>query len=253
MALHFTTLAEAPEREAQLWDEDLRGQWPRFMLHAPSSDYFFAEGVLERYRDWILLCWDDARPERLAARAFSVPVALAGEDRPRLPDGGWDTIVRWAHADLMAGRPTDAASALEVLVRSEYQGHGLSTRMLTHMRANAARLGARRLVAPVRPTGKAAEPRTAMAEYAARRRDDGLAADPWLRTHERLGARIVRVAPTSFVVPGSLAQWREWTGLPFDHSGEVEVPGALVPVHCSIEHDHAVYTEPNVWMEHPLP
>jgi len=32
----------------------------------------------------------------------------------------------------------------------------------------------------------------------------------------------------------------------------VIVPEALVPVHCDAEHDHAVYVEPNVWVEHAL-
>jgi hypothetical protein len=54
------------------------------------------------------------------------------------------------------------------------------------------------------------------------------------------------------VMTGSLDEWREWTGLPFDETGEVIVPKALVPVHCSVEHDHAVYVEPNVWVQHDL-
>ncbi len=51
-------------------------------------------------------------------------------------------------------------------------------------------------------------------------------------------------------VSGTLEQWRAWTGLPFDTEGPVEVPGALVPVHCSPAHGYAVYTEPNVWVRH---
>jgi hypothetical protein len=73
-----------------------------------------------------------------------------------------------------------------------------------------------------------------------------------MRVHARLGARTVRVCPASMTVAGSLAEWRAWTGLPFDASGEVVVPGALTPVHTSVEHDHAVYVEPNVWMHHRL-
>jgi hypothetical protein len=92
-----------------------------------------------------------------------------------------------------------------------------------------------------------------MTEYVARVRDDGLPADPWLRVHARLGARIVGVCPLSMTVPGTLKQWREWTGLPFAVSGPVDVPGALTPVHVSVEHDHAVYIEPNVWMHHHIP
>jgi hypothetical protein len=54
------------------------------------------------------------------------------------------------------------------------------------------------------------------------------------------------------VIPGTLAEWRSWTGLPFDESGPVVVPGALVPVQCSVEHDYAVYVEPAVWLHHQL-
>lgn len=53
-------------------------------------------------------------------------------------------------------------------------------------------------------------------------------------------------------IPGTLAEWRAWTGLSFDQSGEVEVPFALNPVQVSVEHDHAVYVEPNVWVRHQL-
>lgn len=83
-------------------------------------------------------------------------------------------------------------------------------------------------------------------------RDDGLPVDPWLRVHARLGGRIVAVAPTSMAIPGALDQWREWTDLPFDTAGQVEVPGALAPVHVDIANDHAVDVEPNVWVHHDL-
>jgi hypothetical protein len=39
-------------------------------------------------------------------------------------------------------------------------------------------------------------------------------------------------------------------GLPLTTSGLLDVPGALVPVHVSVEQDHAVYNEPNVWVHH---
>ncbi len=52
------------------------------------------------------------------------------------------------------------------------------------------------------------------------------------------------------VVPGTLPEWREWTGLPFDKTGPVEVPQALAPVWCDAEHGVATYVEPNVWVRH---
>jgi hypothetical protein len=67
-------------------------------------------------------------------------------------------------------------------------------------------------------------PELPMPGYLALLRDDGLPADPWLRVHVRAGRRILRTALASMVMVGSLAQWRDWTGLPFDQTGDVVVP-----------------------------
>jgi hypothetical protein len=60
-----------------------------------------------------------------------------------------------------------------------------------------------------------------MAEYLRELRADGLPVDPWLRVHVK--------------------------------AGSTTVPGALLPVHCDLTHDHAVYVEPNVWVRHRVP
>lgn len=53
-------------------------------------------------------------------------------------------------------------------------------------------------------------------------------------------------------IVGSIADWSHWTGTQFVRSGEVSVAGALTPVMVSLEQDHAVYIEPNVWVQHPV-
>ena len=77
-------------------------------------------------------------------------------------------------------------------------------------------------------------------------------ADPWLRTHVRIGGRIVKVAPCSMTIVGTVAEWSRWTGMSFDRSGQHAVEGALTPVTISLEHDHGTYVEPNVWVQHRL-
>ena len=54
------------------------------------------------------------------------------------------------------------------------------------------------------------------------------------------------------VVAASIVDWQRWTGLVFRKSGPVIVPGALSPIHVSLEQDHAVYVEPNLWVHHRL-
>jgi len=59
------------------------------------------------------------------------------------------------------------------------------------------------------------------------RRQDGTHVDPWLRTHERLGADIVKVAPESTRISGNVSEWEEWTERALPESGTYVVPGAL--------------------------
>ncbi|GAA4096213.1 N-acetyltransferase [Nonomuraea soli] len=246
MALRVTTLAERPELAAGLWTMD--NIWPEFMMHDPLADLFYP--FCERlYADYVLVADDDTEPGRLVARGCSMPFTMSGDD---LPDDGWDGVIRRGWLARERGVTPDRISALEITVRQDLLGRGLSGLMLAAMRDNAARLGFGELVAPVRPNRKHLEPLTPMAEYAFRTRDDGLPYDAWLRVHVRAGGRIVKVAPRSMTVSGTLAEWQGWRGTGFERSGTVTVDGALAPVHVDLDHDHAVYVEPNVWVAHPL-
>ncbi|PZG13290.1 N-acetyltransferase [Nonomuraea aridisoli] len=246
MALQITTLAERPGFAPALWDMD--HTWHEFVLNDPVADLFYAVATTT-YADYVLVADDDAEPGRMVARACMMPYLAKGDE---LPDDGWDAVIRSGWLARERGEKPDAISALEITVRRDLLGTGLSGRMLAAMREHAARLGHRELVAPVRPNNKHLEPHTPMTEYAWRTREDGLPHDPWLRVHARAGGRIVKVAPRSMTVSGTLDEWRAWTGLPFDRTGAIEVPGALTPVHCDVPHDHAVYVEPNVWVSHDL-
>ena len=163
----------------------------------------------------------------------------------------WDRALIWAMLDHEAGVTPTAASALEIQIGTPYRGQGLSPVLVGALRKTVAAQGISTLFAPVRPNGKT-DPHQPMSEYAALTRPDGLPVDPWLRVHVRAGATIEKVAPASMVVPGSLQEWREWTGLPFDEDGDVVVPQALAPVRCHLAKDMAVYVEPNVWVRHGL-
>src|SRR6185312_9198012 len=112
----------------------------------------------------------------------------------------------------------NVSSALEILIRPSHLGRGLSHEMLGAMRAAVKAKGHSALFAPVRPNGKT-DVDQPMTEYIEHLRPDGLPHDPWLRVHVKAGATIVKVAPRSMVIAGSLAEWREWTGLPFDTTG----------------------------------
>ncbi|GAA2096394.1 hypothetical protein GCM10009841_08150 [Microlunatus panaciterrae] len=242
----ISTFAERPEyieRVAQMADA-----WPGFMRHGIVSNALLWQ-VVPSFPELCVVATVDDVP---IARARAVPFALRAAGRGELPDDGWDRVLSWALADKITSIRPDTVSALEIAVDPAHLGQGLSMAMLAELRTAAARAGFNELVAPVRPTHKHRQPTMPMDVYAAQLRGDGLPLDPWLRVHVRAGGRIERVAHTSMVIAGSLAAWRGWTRLPFDRSGEVVVPQALVPVRCEAEHNYAVYVEPNVWVRHTL-
>lgn len=238
------SLAERPELLDAFWS--IKGDWPTFMLHDPFDGAY--EATVEAFPQLPLVVLDGDVP---VARLHAVPLDATVED---LPSRGWDHVLQQAERMAAKGVAPDltTVSLIEARVAPDHRGRGLSGPLLAEARRRYAALGCRDLVGPVRPTRKALEPRTGATEYAYRTRGDGLPEDPWLRAHARLGGRIVEVAPLSMTIPGTLAQWREWTGLPFDTDGVVEVPGALAPVHVDLSNDHAVYVEPNVWVHHDL-
>lgn len=239
------TLAERPELlEPALAIGGVGDEFPRHDLVGS-----FALG--RRLRDlWprhtlVLLDGDD-----VVARGCSVPLAVYTDDRPELPDHGWDAALVWAIEDHLDRRSPNVACALDIHVDPERRGRGLAGHTLAALRAATGRAGLTELVCPLRPPDKATEPFTPMAEYAVRTRDDGLPRDRWLRAHVRQGGRLAGIAPFAMVVVGTLDQWREWTGEPFDTSGPVPVPGALAPVQSDLDRNLGTYVEPNVWVRH---
>lgn len=247
MTIDIVSLADRPEL-APLLDEGFDGAWPEFMLWDPMASVYYPVAH-DLYPEFVFAAVDSAEPGRAVARAYAVPLHWTD---PELPDDGWDRVIQQATVDRLTGAVPNIVSALEICIRPDRRGTGLSARMLAALREAVARAGYHTLVAPVRPSGKHTRPDLPMIQYAAQVREDGLPVDPWLRVHVRAGGRIERVAARSMTISGTLAEWRRWTGLPFDTSGPVHVPGALVPVHCDVVHGHAVYVEPNVWVRHRI-
>jgi GNAT superfamily N-acetyltransferase len=248
MRLDIASLADRPDGW-DLWDQ-LDDFWPTFMTKDPTGGFYYGY-LREHFADHCLLAIDRDTGAAVA-KAHSVPLSYSAPIDEGMPEGGWGWAIRQSVHDRLSGDTPVIASALEIMIRPDLRGGGLSSQMLSAMRDNVAKLGFKDLVAPVRPTGRQGQIFTPINVYALSTRPDGLPIDPWIRVHARAGARIVNVAHQSMVISGTLAQWREWTGLPFTEDGPVEVPHALVPVHVDVAQDTAVYVEPNVWVHHRI-
>jgi GNAT superfamily N-acetyltransferase len=249
MTLHFPTRAERPGKLPHA--DSLAAPdpaLPAFMNEGSVLKRLFGRVVAE-YAEFLFYAWDDERQEVIGV-GHAIPAAWDG-DVASLPDRGFDAVIEARFAPEPPA-PT-VLCALSITIAPEYRGQGLSRRMIERMAEIGRDHGLDTLIAPVRPTLKHRYPLTPIDRYLSWRRPDGTHLDPWLRTHERLGADIVKVASKSVVVTGTVAEWEEWTAMALPESGVYVVSGALVPIEIDRERDEGVYVEPNVWMVHPPP
>ena len=237
---------ERPDLDAAI-DELIAATWPAFMNEDEVANRHFGRA----YSDWPrfqTMLVDDAGG--LAALGNAMPLAWDGTD-DGLPEG-WREQVLASVAALDGGLDVDTLGAMQIAMRGDLRGAGLSGTMVLAMRAAARDAGYRAVIACVRPTDKDRYPLTPIESYARWTRDDGLPFDPWIRLHARLGGRIVRAAPEAMMVRGSVAAWESWTGMAFPESGSYVVPRATQPVLIDRERDEGVYFDQNVWMVHAI-
>ena len=234
------TYAERPDLVERIGE--IGEVWPQFMYHAQVIDLHWAK-LRDRFPELQVVLYDDER-DAVVGRGQTMPASMRGGY-----PGGIDDMLERLFGDGPREEP-DALSAGVAIVDPGRQGEGLSALVIEGMRRIASEHGFPALIAPVRPTWKERFPLIPMDEYARWTRADGLAYDPWIRLHMRLGAEIVEVCPASTVITGGREEWESWTGLEFPGDGGYPVPGGLVPVR--FEAGIGTYVEPNLWMSHPV-
>lgn len=223
--------------------------WPEFMLHDPVAEENWHE-LFDRFLEYQFALLD-TETNRMAAMANSLPFYW-DQALEALPEGGWDWVLQKAIADHKNGIQPNIQSAIQINIHPDYRSQGLSPQMVRAMRAIGRSRGFEYLVAPVRPSQKSQYPLTSIDDYIKWTNAEGLPFDAWLRVHVRAGARIIKPCHEAMTIPGSRAEWEEWTGMKFPQSGQYIIPGALNPMEINIEKDEGIYIEPNVWMVHKI-
>jgi GNAT superfamily N-acetyltransferase len=237
------TAADRPDLDDQA-RAALRAGWPEFIFHDPvGSEYIGRVGDYFGEYDILVL-----EAGEVVAGGWGVPLAWDGSvaSLPAGYDGGLISAVTGREQSVAP----DSLSIMAATVKPGHQGTGLAGRVLTALRERAVAAGLARVVAPVRPTLKERYPLTPMERFARWSRADGLHLDPWIRTHQRLGASVLAPAPRSMIITGTVAEWEEWAAMDFPGTGRYVVPGALDLVEIDRERDRGTYAETNLWMRH---
>jgi GNAT superfamily N-acetyltransferase len=169
-----------------------------------------------------------------------------------LPEGGWDWAFQEAVRNHKQGIEPNVHCAIQIVVRPDYRGQGLSMPMVQAVRAVTKAKGLRSLIIPIRPSEKHKYPLTSLDDYVTWETEQGLPFDAWLRIHVRAGAKIIRVCHESKTIRGTRAEWEQWTRMKFPQSDAYIIPGALNPMEMNLEKNEGIYIEPNVWIVHEV-
>lgn len=240
--MQIVTTAERPDLE-QAAGAAFREKWPEFIFHDEIAAAY-APRVQEHFPRYDVLVLDEGA---VVAGGWGVPFAWDGT-LAGLPAGYDGALVRSVEGHEAGVRPNTLSFMAAAVARS-HDRRGLATVVLEELTRRAREDGIDHVVAPLRPTDKHRYPTFSMAEYATWTRDDGLSVDPWVRTHQRMGARVLGPC-ASMVIEGSVADWEKWAEMVFPVSGDYVVPDALNLVHVDRARDRVVYVEENLWVQH---
>jgi GNAT superfamily N-acetyltransferase len=241
--LEVVTSADRPDLDDEA-EAAFRIEWPEFIFHDAISSAHI-DRVTEYFPRYNIMVLDAGE---VVAGGWGVPFTWDGSTAT-LPDG-YDGGLVAAVTDHENGTPPDTLSVMAAAVKNGKQGKGLAGEVLTALRNRATEAGLQRVIAPVRPTLKPRYPLTSMAEFATWARPDGLHIDPWIRTHQRLGATLLAPAPRSMIITGTVSEWESWTQMLFPATAQYVIPDALDLLHINREKNEGTYTEPNLWMQH---
>lgn len=232
-------------------DELLDKLWPEFMSQTAVCDEYWQVLYEEPNAQFQFLAVANVDGKgKVVGVIKAISFLWPDENLTKLPDFGWDDIFNFAVENKQG--EDRYISALSVTIEPEYRGYQIPALLINALKKAAVAYGVKAVVVPVRPTLKHRYPLQSFDDYCAWKNAQGEPFDPWIRTHWRLGGKILQPVYRSMVIAGTIKQWESWTGMRFMQSGQYIVPQALVPVNIDTQAQWGEYIEPNLWMLHSL-
>jgi len=207
----------------------IRDKWPRLESYFPEHQIIAldAEGSIVGMMNTVPLHWDS-------------PLSS-------LPDRGWDWMLQKGIQDHEQGISANHLGGLQVIVSQPFQGKGFSKLIISEAKKLLGIYAYKNFIIPIRPTKKHLFPDVPMSSYITKKIDDNLY-DPWIRTHVKCGAEVVKVCSESMLIHGDLSFWKDIMQKESLTSGKHIVNGALNRVDIDVENNYGEYKEENVWI-----
>jgi GNAT superfamily N-acetyltransferase len=236
------------DKRIREWQQELGSRvWPEFMQHDETVSKYWIS-LYEKFADYQCAVFED---EILLGILNSIPLCWI-DHLDSLPDAGLDWAMEKANNDLNIKLDPNILVGVQILINPEFQGRGLSYKLLEIMKEFAAEKGLTHIALPVRPTLKWKYPLIPMDDYIHWKKKDGLPFDPWIRVHVKAGGKIISTCYSSMDISGTLEDWEAWTNKKFPKSGDYIIDEALVPVKIDTTRNTGHYMEPNVWIVHEI-
>jgi hypothetical protein len=240
--VRIVTLAERAGLDERAW-EATNEAFPEYNNHVDTLNIYWSR-LSEEWPQFQFCLIGES--DEILALGKSLPVRWDGSSGD-LPTGLDGAIIRGCDEG-----GANTLCAMVITIPRHLRGRGMSVAAVRAMGELARRHDLPALIAPVRPNWKERYPLVPIEQYAGWRGRDGLLFDPWMRTHERLGAHVLRPEPRSVKITGTVAEWEGWTQMTFPRSGAYWFPGGLTTLAIDHDGDLGSYWEPNVWMHHTL-
>ena len=217
--------------------------WAEFLLHWNCSAW---SHLFSTFAEYQVLLLDDNN--KLMAYGHTIPIYW-DQKLIDIPDN-LKILIENGVESINKGINPNILLALAAVVSPEYKNNGLSTEIVKAMKKLSLEKNYASLIVPVRPTLKSKYPLIPIKNYACWKREDGLAFDPWLRVHDKLGGEILKTAEVSMIITGKVKEWEEWSKIKIPESGKYIIEGALNPVEIDCEKDIGTYTDPCIWVKY---
>ncbi|AVA41897.1 transferase [Proteus mirabilis] len=231
----------------------IANHWPAFMMGTSVDDSYWErlyDVPFSHYQFMAVL--KTQTEEKVIGVINSIALPWQTNSLNDLPDEGWDRVFQLGMEAEEQQLPCHLISALSVTIDHHYRGKGIAQRLINTLKEHAKKQGYLGVAVPVRPTLKHCYPFHSFAEYCQWKNDNDEPFDPWIRTHWRLGATTIKIAPQSMKIEAPTEKWQQWTSLRFPVSGDYTIPMGLAPLNIDIQRQYGVYLEPNLWMFHRI-
>ena len=219
--------------------------WPKYFAGSPFIKTYWTR-VWHEFPDYQFCLLNEK--DEIAAVCNGIPLYWDGA-KQNMPSG-WDEGIELAFNQVQKGIQPNTLLGLTGVVDSASRNKGISPLIVQAFRTLAKMHGLTRFLGPVRPIGMLAHNCQDFKQWAESVDEKDEPLDHWLRTHKRLGAKVMGLAPYSQLVEGTLDDWEEWTGHRFAQSGAFQLPDTLQPIQVNITQNKASYYDPSIWVMH---